>query len=83
MQYENEDDNKTRKIRAELTLEEKTSSCWISIACWVIIEYSSNLNVSYSYPRASSGKTYRLTLTEDVTTNGRIETICRSASASF
>ena len=78
-----EGDNKTTKIRAELTLEEKTPSGWISLAGWITTEYSSSLNVSYSYPRASSGKTYRLTVTADVTTNGRTETVSRSVTESF
>lgn len=73
----------TTKIRAELTLEEKTSLGWISLAGWITTEYSSNLNASYTYPRASSGKTYRLTVTADVTTNGRTETVSRSVTQSF
>lgn len=73
----------TTKIRMRLTLEEKTSSGWISLAGWVTTEYSSSLSASYTYPRASSGKTYRLTVTADVTTNGRTETVSRSVTESF
>lgn len=73
----------TTQIKTTLKLEEKTSSGWISLAGWVTTEYSSSLSASYTYPRASSGKTYRLTVTEDVTTNGRTETVSRSVTESF
>ena len=73
----------TTKIRISVTLEEKISSGWISLAGWVTTEYSSSLSAYYTYPRASSGKTYRLTVTADVTTNGRTETVSRSVTESF
>lgn len=73
----------TTKIRAKLTLEEKTTSGWISLAGWSKTAYSSSLNASYTYPRANSGKSYRLTVIAEVTTNGRTEIVSKSVTASF
>lgn len=72
----------TTKIAATFKLERKTSIGWTHVKSWIKSSSTSSLSFFETYA-VSSGYTYRLSLTANVTRNGLTETISTSINGDY
>lgn len=72
----------TTKISATFKLERRTSSGWTHVKSWSKSSSTSSLSFYETYA-VSSGHTYRLSVTADVTRNGVKETVSTSVNGDY
>ena len=72
----------TTKIAATFKLEKKTSSGCLHVKSWSKSSSSSSLSYFETYA-VSSGHTYRLSVTANVTRNGVTETVSTSGDGKY